>query len=255
METSQERYIDATQLPPATKHQTIFGVFDELKEGESFILHNDHDPIPLRYQITATRGDLYDWDYLQKGPEIWELRITKKINYLKHAIALNEDGETILDATQLPPSIKHDTILRLFDNLKEGKSFILHNDHDPVPLRYQLLALKGETFTWDYILSGPDVFEIRIEKKPDPAKAAAFSVNERGENVLNATKLPPAIKHATILDTFDNLKEGASFILQNDHDPKPLQYQLAATKGEIFTWKYLQQGPVFEIRIGKKNKQ
>jgi regulator of cell morphogenesis and NO signaling len=34
-------------LQPALKHPTILKKFDELKSGETFLLVNDHDPIPL----------------------------------------------------------------------------------------------------------------------------------------------------------------------------------------------------------------
>ena len=73
------------------------------------------------------------------------------------------------------------------------------------------------------------------------------------EDVLDATKLAPQIKHATIFERYDNLKSGESFILYNDHDPKPLYYQLVGLRGDVFTWEYLEQGPaVFRIKITKK---
>lgn len=62
-------------------------------------------------------------------------------------------------------------------------------------------------------------------------------------DILNATLLEPRVKHQTIFARFEELKSGESFILLNDHDPKPLYYQLVSQKGEIFTWDYLQAGP------------
>ncbi|HUH73519.1 MAG TPA: DUF2249 domain-containing protein [Chitinophagales bacterium] len=62
-------------------------------------------------------------------------------------------------------------------------------------------------------------------------------------DILDATLLEPRVKHQTIFARFDELKPGESFILKNDHDPKPLYYQLASQKGDIFTWEYLEQGP------------
>jgi regulator of cell morphogenesis and NO signaling len=55
--------------------------------------------------------------------------------------------------------------------------------------------------------------------------------------------LEPAKKHATIFDEFDKLNEAETLLIVNDHDPKPLYFQLIAERGNIFTWDYLQQGP------------
>lgn len=79
METNTEKFLDVTQLPPREKHPTIFQYFDELKGGESFVIHNDHDPKPLYYQLLGERGDIFTWDYLKQGPEIYEIRISKKV--------------------------------------------------------------------------------------------------------------------------------------------------------------------------------
>ncbi len=70
--------LDVTKIPPREKHPTIFRTFDELKSGESFIIRNDHDPMPLRYHFQAERPDQFDWQYLENGPEIWKVRLTRK---------------------------------------------------------------------------------------------------------------------------------------------------------------------------------
>jgi len=64
-------------LQPALKHPTIFRKFDNLPEGESFVIINDHDPKPLYYQLLAERGNIFTWDYLEQGPEIWKVHIKK----------------------------------------------------------------------------------------------------------------------------------------------------------------------------------
>ena len=62
---------------------------------------------------------------------------------------------------------------------------------------------------------------------------------------LYVPDLEPALKHPTIFQNFDQLLPGESFQILNDHDPKPLYYQLIAERGNIFTWKYIQTGPWF----------
>ena len=69
--------LDVTQIEPRLKHPTIFEKFDALSSGEAFVIHNDHDPKPLYYQLIAERGQIFDWEYLEEGPKIWEIKITK----------------------------------------------------------------------------------------------------------------------------------------------------------------------------------
>ena len=70
--------LDVTQIEPRLKHPTIFQKFDALSGGEAFVIHNDHDPKPLYYQMVAERGETFDWEYLEEGPEIWEVKISKR---------------------------------------------------------------------------------------------------------------------------------------------------------------------------------
>jgi regulator of cell morphogenesis and NO signaling len=78
-------------------------------------------------------------------------------------------------------------------------------------------------------------------------------MNTIQENILNVTLLEPRQKHPTIFARFDALKEGESVTIHNDHDPKPLYYQLLGERGNTFTWEYLEQGPEWwKVRISKK---
>ncbi|HEY0899538.1 MAG TPA: iron-sulfur cluster repair di-iron protein [Sphingobacteriaceae bacterium] len=75
------------------------------------------------------------------------------------------ETSNILDVTVIEPKFKHPTIFQKFDSLLPAESFILFNDHDPKPLYYQLLAERGQTFTWEYLESGPQVWRVQIGKK------------------------------------------------------------------------------------------
>ena len=70
--------LDVTAIEPRLKHPTIFKLLEELKEGESIIIKNDHDPKPLHYQLLAEKGEIFDWQYLENGPTEWVVKITKK---------------------------------------------------------------------------------------------------------------------------------------------------------------------------------
>ena len=69
--------LDVRVISPRDKHPTIFQTFDGLESGTSMILINDHDPRPLRFQFDANYHDVYSWQYLQAGPDIWRVRIGK----------------------------------------------------------------------------------------------------------------------------------------------------------------------------------
>lgn len=70
--------LDVRDIEPKNKHPRIFEAFDGLESDESFVIVNDHDPVPLKYQFEAERGEeAFGWDYLDEGPEVWRVRITK----------------------------------------------------------------------------------------------------------------------------------------------------------------------------------
>lgn len=78
MFTDTEDILNVTLLEPRQKHPAIFKKFDDLKEGEQFIIHNDHDPKPLYYQLLGERGNSFTWSYLEEGPEWWKVLIGKR---------------------------------------------------------------------------------------------------------------------------------------------------------------------------------
>lgn len=76
--SEQPMQLDVRVIPPREKHPTIFNTFDALNAGESFVLINDHDPFPLRYQFEAERTGRFGWEYLEQGPAVWRVAISKR---------------------------------------------------------------------------------------------------------------------------------------------------------------------------------
>ena len=74
---SDEKVLDVRTLPPAQRHPLIFQTFDDLHTGEAFVLLNDHDPKPLYYHLSAERAGQVRWEYLEQGPDDWQVRIGK----------------------------------------------------------------------------------------------------------------------------------------------------------------------------------
>ncbi len=70
--------LDVRPLPPRDKHATIHATFDALAVGESMLLINDHDPKPLHYEFQMERPGVFEWEYLERGPEMWRVRIGRR---------------------------------------------------------------------------------------------------------------------------------------------------------------------------------
>ena len=67
--------LDVRNEIPRRRHELIFETYGKLGKGEGFVLINDHDPKPLRYQFEAERPDTFTWEYLEEGPDVWRVRI------------------------------------------------------------------------------------------------------------------------------------------------------------------------------------
>lgn len=71
--------LEVPAIFPAIRHQTLIQTFEALQPGESFIIHNDHDPRPLYYELLSKKGNILTFDYLQNGPEHWQVLVKKRI--------------------------------------------------------------------------------------------------------------------------------------------------------------------------------
>jgi uncharacterized protein (DUF2249 family) len=77
---------------------------------------------------------------------------------------------------------------------------------------------------------------------------------EAETNEIDVRSLVPMLRHQKIFELVDQLAPGGKFILVNDHDPKPLYYQLEAEHPHQFSWTYLERGPVWRVEIGRLSK-
>jgi len=75
--TTGESVIDVRPIPPRERHPRIFGMWEALGDGGAILLVNDHDPLPLYYQFAAEFPGEFRWEYLDRGPETWRVRIAK----------------------------------------------------------------------------------------------------------------------------------------------------------------------------------
>ena len=70
-----------------------------------------------------------------------------------------------LDVRVIAPRDKHPTIFRTFDELASGEAMVIVNDHDPRPLKYQFSAERSDIFDWTYLIEGPQVWRVRIDRR------------------------------------------------------------------------------------------
>ena|GEM_PF-7110081 len=62
-------------------------------------------------------------------------------------------------------------------------------------------------------------------------------------NELDVRLLPPGRKHTTIFERFEALPQGETLRIVNDHDPRPLRFELDHDYPNTFSWEYAQRGP------------
>lgn len=72
-----EQELDVRRLRKPDKHPTIFNTYDDLPAGGSFVITNDHDPKHLQDEFEVEHPGSYSWDYVEQGPQQWQVRIGK----------------------------------------------------------------------------------------------------------------------------------------------------------------------------------
>ena len=73
----QNEELDLRNVERFQRHPLVFAKFDALDVGESFVLVNDHDPVPLHGQMETMRPHQLTWEYIVRGPEIFRIRVRR----------------------------------------------------------------------------------------------------------------------------------------------------------------------------------
>jgi uncharacterized protein (DUF2249 family) len=77
-----------------------------------------------------------------------------------------EQARTVdVDLRPLPPYMRHDRIMKIWNELKPGEFLRITNDHDPKPLRYQFEAEYPNAYSWQYEQNGPTDWIVKIGRK------------------------------------------------------------------------------------------
>ena len=71
--------LDVRCLSQPDQQPTTLATYANLPIGESFVLVNNRDPEHLHEEFEADYPGSYQWEYVEKGPTVWRIRISKLI--------------------------------------------------------------------------------------------------------------------------------------------------------------------------------
>lgn len=75
---SAEPLLDVREVPHSVRHSVIFGALEAVRPGSTLVLLAPHDPVPLLAQLEQRQTGAFAVDYLERGPEDWRLRLTRR---------------------------------------------------------------------------------------------------------------------------------------------------------------------------------
>jgi uncharacterized protein (DUF2249 family) len=73
-----EIVLDTRTIPHAIRHATIFGALGAIAPGFSLDLVANHNPLPLLAQLDEKHSGEFAVSYIDNGPEVWKLRLTRQ---------------------------------------------------------------------------------------------------------------------------------------------------------------------------------
>ena len=238
--------LDVRTLIPIKRHELLIKLFKELPAGESFVFINDHDPLPLYYEFRSIYGDVVGWEYLNRGGREWKVKVTRT-----EASQAREftDIATLLDLRKADKKDWKQIVFHRYGMMETNTTMELIAKEDPTEI-HSIFVMKFEgKHSWIYKTKGPDEFVIHITKKDNSG------LGDDGFSVVNEFDIrpyPPTERHEMFYKAFAEIKPGEAFEFINDHDPKPLYYQMEAESKEPFRWEYLEKGPeVWKVRVVK----
>jgi uncharacterized protein (DUF2249 family) len=153
---TNEITIDVRPMVPRERHPTIFNTWDSLAQGGAILLVNDHDPLPLYYQFAMEHAGGFRWDYLERGPQLWRVRISKGpfadpgfVPAARGAAKAAHTGAApsqplVLDVRPIfaQGGSPCSTIDEAVASLRPGQTFVLIAPFEPAPL-FGKLGAKG----------------------------------------------------------------------------------------------------------------
>ncbi|MBW7888604.1 MAG: DUF2249 domain-containing protein [Bacteroidetes bacterium] len=243
---NREQELDVRVYVPIQRHEMLIQLFKELPAGESFVFINDHDPIPLFYEFRSIFGDVVGWKYLNRGGREWRVKVTRTEESQGRELA---DISTLLDLRKADKKDWKQVVFHRYGMMEEGTMMELIASEDPVDIHHTFIKSFEGKHSWIYKKKEEGEFVVHITKKDNSGLGTdGFSV----VNEFDVRPYPPTERHEMFYKAFADIKPGEAFEFTNDHDPKPLYYQMEAESKEPFKWEYLEKGPeVWKVRVIK----
>lgn len=245
MENIKEE-MDVRVLIPTDRHKLLLKTFDEIPVGESFTFINDHDPIPLFYEFKSIHGDVVGWEYLNRGGREWKVKVTRT----EESKGMEFKGiHTLMDLRKMEKDQWKQVVFHRYGMMQQNEVMELIASREPKEIHVIFENKFVGKHTWDVQVEEEGEYVVHIKK------IAASGLGDDGFMVVNEMDLrpyPPAKRHEMFYEAFEEIKPGEAFEFINDHDPKPLYYQMEAESNDPFRWEYLQQGPEeWKVRVVK----
>jgi uncharacterized protein (DUF2249 family) len=141
---------------------------------------------------------------------------------------------TEIDLRDSSPREFQDRIDDAFDEIETGTEVLVISDRDIDTHLLQYQIERGRALDWAHEDPDAEPREVRVSKQEPlgDGELGTFDVRD----------LIPQRRHEVLLDTFNRLGSGEGFVLVNDHDPKPLYYELRSMHGDVIDWEYASRG-------------
>lgn len=69
--------LDVRDLPHGERHAVALSALDAVAPGDALVLVAPHAPRPLLAEVETRYGGQFSVDWLQSGPEVWQLRLLR----------------------------------------------------------------------------------------------------------------------------------------------------------------------------------
>ncbi len=247
-ETSNIKETDVRTLIPIQRHKLLIQMFKDLPVKDSFIFINDHDPLPLYYEFRSIFGDVVDWEYLNKGGREWKVKVGRI--EVSQGVDLGEVS-TLIDLRKTEKKDWKQVIFHRYGMMQQNDIMEIIASEDPKEIHHIFISKFEGQHSWVYKKQKEGEYVVHLTKKADTG------LGDEGFSVVNEFDLrpyPPTERHEMFYEAFEDLKAKEAFEFINDHDPKPLYYQMEAESKTPFEWEYLEQGPEqWKVRVVKLN--
>lgn len=236
LSTNVEHLIDVRYILPRFRHSIIFEKWNALPLGDAIHLMNDHDPTPLYYQFAAEYKDQYEWQYLEKGPDRWLIKILKKesppssssnANHPPYIITHKSvflDVRPLFQKGESPCGIIDEAI----DRVQPHQIFQLIAPFEPLPLIAKLNRLgfshtskQQDDGSWKLEFRKKETCECSCEKKTS-------TITSQGSDIIiDARDLGPPEPLIQTLEALAKLKKGYRLTLYSNRKPVHLLEELS----------------------------